>query len=148
MLKFCPYVFILKSRTYFVKGTKSCSNQCSPKIEKLNPFPIHVCFSKTKSCLILSMFSQNSKCQWLISRCSEDFINQFDFQTYTKVAFLVKWASKLSRTLEDDPPAAQAELFAQMSDLILKLTLLLPKLIDSWLFVQKIQIVSISNSRV
>ena len=65
MLKFCPYVFILKSRTYFVKGTKSCSNQCSPKIEKLNPFPIHVCFSKTKSCLILSMFSQNSKCQWL-----------------------------------------------------------------------------------
>ena len=35
----------------------------------------------------------------------------------------LKWASKLTRTLEDDPPAAQAELFAQMSELILKLTL-------------------------
>ena len=35
----------------------------------------------------------------------------------------IKWASKLTRTLEDDPPAAKAELFAQMSELILKLTL-------------------------
>ena len=26
---------------------------------------------------------------------------------------VIKWASKLTRTLEDDPPAAQAELFAQ-----------------------------------
>ena len=25
----------------------------------------------------------------------------------------LKWASKLTRTLEDDPPSAQAELFAQ-----------------------------------
>ena len=25
----------------------------------------------------------------------------------------IKWASKLTRTLEDDPPAGQAELFAQ-----------------------------------
>ena len=66
--------------------------------------------------LALHRFEDNCKIVRIMAEVNDIII---------KLNICIKWASKLSRTLEDDPPAAQAELFAKISDLILKLTLLL-----------------------